>query len=126
MDNTRNSLGSGSTLLGGAGPAMAAMGSPGGISSMQMQSTPASAIYNPDVQMNPAPPMPNPTNPMMPPNPQGFAMSQQQQMPTQGLETKKPPTEAELLIGALNGRLKSLSAMHESMVIPQQPQLNSA
>lgn len=118
MDNSSPSFGKGSTLLGGLDPVANAMGNPGGVSAMQTQVSPSSAIFNPALQQQ---------NPM--PMPQGgpmgqFAMqaamaSQPQQMPQQEPQapTQQPQQKGEShsIIEALTKRLSDLGKLESSL-----------
>lgn len=119
--NSNPSLGPGSPLLGGAGPAMAAMGQPGGVSGMPTQSTPASAIFQPSLAQPANPPLPSGGNPMAAMGHFAFQGSMgtppvsPQQQPPAPQAPQPPKAETASIIEALTKRLHDLSKLEHSI-----------
>jgi len=121
MDNSSPSFGKGSTLLGGLDPVANAMNNGGGVSAMQTQVSPSSAIFNPAMQQQ---------NPM--PMPQGGPMGQfamqaamagpqpqqpvsPQQQPQAPQAAQPPKGESHSIIEALTKRLSDLGKLENSL-----------
>lgn len=119
MENSQPSFGSGSAILGGAQNVTQAMPMPGAQNVMQHQVSPASAIYQPGIQVPQQPQMPQGGDPMS-----MFGMqaslnpaSQQQQQPAQPQQPNapQPKGESNSIIEALTNRLKDIAKLERTI-----------
>lgn len=121
--NSQASFGPASnTVLGGGNIVANGMEQPGGVTPIESQVSPASAIYQPGLQVQTPPALPN-GSPMAHFASQGVVGPQAQQMPQQAVQapqqviaSQQPPkAESHVIIEALANRLKDLGKLEHAI-----------